>query len=134
MYESFFSRVMGSRCRVHQYYLLNLFTFYIEHRINLVNYLFKYIYLFLERSSCCILCLELMNIYFCGEELMCIVGCVQGKVIKTKSVEYMPFYLSLSMSLMSMSFFAYGALLDDFFIYVRYSFLLLIRDFAWRVA
>ncbi|KAF7078462.1 hypothetical protein CFC21_082889 [Triticum aestivum] len=39
-------------------------------------------------------------------------------VIRTKSVEYMPFYLSLSMSLMSMSFFAYGALLDDFFIYV----------------
>ncbi|XP_044953644.1 bidirectional sugar transporter SWEET2a [Hordeum vulgare subsp. vulgare] len=39
-------------------------------------------------------------------------------VIRTKSVEYMPFYLSLSMSLMSVSFFAYGALLDDFFIYV----------------
>ncbi|KAK1665020.1 hypothetical protein QYE76_053179 [Lolium multiflorum] len=39
-------------------------------------------------------------------------------VIKTKSVEYMPFYLSLSMSLMSVSFFAYGVLLDDFFIYM----------------
>ncbi|KAE8786518.1 Bidirectional sugar transporter SWEET2a [Hordeum vulgare] len=39
-------------------------------------------------------------------------------VIRTKSVEYMPFYLSLSMSLMSVSFFAYGALLDDFFIYM----------------
>lgn len=49
----------------------------------------------MERSSCCILCLELMNIYFCGEEFMCIVGCVQGKVIKTKSVEYMPFFLKL---------------------------------------
>jgi hypothetical protein len=36
-----------------------------------------------------------MNIYFCGEEFMCIVGCVQGKVIKTKSVEYMPFFLKL---------------------------------------
>ncbi|KAM0900913.1 hypothetical protein ACQ4PT_020306 [Festuca glaucescens] len=45
-------------------------------------------------------------------------------VIKTKSVEYMPFYLSLSMSLMSASFFAYGVLLDDFFIYVRSTFLL----------
>ena len=30
---------MWSRCRVHQYYLLNFFTFYIEHIINLVNYL-----------------------------------------------------------------------------------------------
>ncbi|TVU34006.1 hypothetical protein EJB05_15832 [Eragrostis curvula] len=39
-------------------------------------------------------------------------------VIKTKSVEYMPFYLSLSMFLMSVSFFAYGLLLHDFFIYI----------------
>ncbi|KQK08221.1 bidirectional sugar transporter SWEET2a [Brachypodium distachyon] len=39
-------------------------------------------------------------------------------VIKTKSVEYMPFYLSLAMSLMSASFFAYGVLLHDFFIYI----------------
>lgn len=39
-------------------------------------------------------------------------------VIKTRSVEYMPFYLSLSMSLMSVSFLAYGVLLDDFFIYI----------------
>ncbi|KAL6884605.1 hypothetical protein ACP4OV_010541 [Aristida adscensionis] len=39
-------------------------------------------------------------------------------VIRTKSVEYMPFYLSLSMFLMSVSFFAYGVLLHDFFIYV----------------
>uniref|UniRef100_A0ACD5YPR5 Uncharacterized protein n=1 Tax=Avena sativa TaxID=4498 RepID=A0ACD5YPR5_AVESA len=39
-------------------------------------------------------------------------------VIRTKSVEYMPFYLSLSMSLMSVSFLAYGLLLDDFFIYI----------------
>jgi solute carrier family 50 (sugar transporter) len=41
-------------------------------------------------------------------------------VIMTKSVEYMPFYLSLSMFLMSVSFFAYGMLLHDFFIYVRF--------------
>jgi solute carrier family 50 protein (sugar transporter) len=54
----------------------------------------------------------------------------QNLVIKTKSVEYMPFYLSLSMSLMSVSFFAYGLLLDDFFIYVRSSFLLLIPSFC----
>uniref|UniRef100_K3XRL3 Bidirectional sugar transporter SWEET n=2 Tax=Setaria italica TaxID=4555 RepID=K3XRL3_SETIT len=39
-------------------------------------------------------------------------------VIRTKSVEYMPFYLSLSMFLMSVSFFVYGVLLHDFFIYI----------------
>ncbi|CAD6238356.1 unnamed protein product [Miscanthus lutarioriparius] len=39
-------------------------------------------------------------------------------VIRTKSVEYMPFYLSLSMFLMSASFFGYGVLLRDFFIYI----------------
>ncbi|KAJ1690598.1 hypothetical protein LUZ63_014753 [Rhynchospora breviuscula] len=39
-------------------------------------------------------------------------------VIKTKSVEFMPFYLSLATFLMSISFFAYGLLLHDFFIYI----------------
>ncbi|XP_020264994.1 bidirectional sugar transporter SWEET2a [Asparagus officinalis] len=39
-------------------------------------------------------------------------------VIRTKSVEFMPFYLSLATFLMSISFFAYGMLLDDFFIYI----------------
>ncbi|KAI4358064.1 hypothetical protein L6164_001969 [Bauhinia variegata] len=39
-------------------------------------------------------------------------------VIKTTSVQYMPFYLSLSTFLMSFSFFGYGALKDDPFIYV----------------
>ncbi|XP_057949397.1 bidirectional sugar transporter SWEET2a-like [Malania oleifera] len=39
-------------------------------------------------------------------------------VIRTKSVEYMPFYLSLSTFLMSLSFFAYGMLKYDPFIYV----------------
>ncbi|KAF3323008.1 bidirectional sugar transporter SWEET2a-like isoform X2 [Carex littledalei] len=39
-------------------------------------------------------------------------------VIKTKSVEFMPFYLSLATFLMSASFFAYGMLLHDFFIYI----------------
>jgi hypothetical protein len=34
----------------------------------------------------------------------------------------MPFYLSLSMFLMSVSFFLYGLLLHDFFIYVRFKF------------
>ncbi|MQL94069.1 hypothetical protein Taro_026713 [Colocasia esculenta] len=38
-------------------------------------------------------------------------------VIRTRSVEFMPFYLSLSTFLMSLSFFAYGMLLHDFFIY-----------------
>uniref|UniRef100_A0A0A9HL14 Uncharacterized protein n=1 Tax=Arundo donax TaxID=35708 RepID=A0A0A9HL14_ARUDO len=41
-------------------------------------------------------------------------------VIRTKSLEHMPFYLSLSMFLMSVSFFAYGMLLHDFFIYIPY--------------
>lgn len=39
-------------------------------------------------------------------------------VIKTRSVEFMPFYLSLSTFLMSLSFFAYGILKCDAFIYV----------------
>ncbi|KAK3011299.1 hypothetical protein RJ639_011474 [Escallonia herrerae] len=39
-------------------------------------------------------------------------------VIKTKSVEFMPFYLSLSTFLMSISFFAYGMFKEDPFIYV----------------
>ncbi|XP_044462417.1 bidirectional sugar transporter SWEET2a-like [Mangifera indica] len=37
-------------------------------------------------------------------------------VIKSRSVEYMPFYLSLSTFLMSLSFFVYGMLKDDPFI------------------
>ncbi|KAF7847325.1 hypothetical protein BT93_L3084 [Corymbia citriodora subsp. variegata] len=39
-------------------------------------------------------------------------------VIRTKSVEFMPFYLSLSMFLMSAAFFLYGIFNDDIFIYV----------------
>ncbi|KAH7682505.1 hypothetical protein IHE45_05G126000 [Dioscorea alata] len=39
-------------------------------------------------------------------------------VIRTKSVEFMPFYLSLATFLMSISFFTYGMLLHDFFIYL----------------
>nr|QBP36999.1 SWEET2a-like bidirectional sugar transporter [Nepenthes sp. MF-2019] len=39
-------------------------------------------------------------------------------VIRTRSVEYMPFYLSLSTFLMSLSFFAFGILKHDAFIYV----------------
>ncbi|KAK7405367.1 hypothetical protein VNO78_06619 [Psophocarpus tetragonolobus] len=39
-------------------------------------------------------------------------------VIRTKSVEFMPFYLSLSTLLMSISFFLYGLLNIDAFIYV----------------
>ncbi|KAL9455831.1 hypothetical protein AB3S75_005122 [Citrus x aurantiifolia] len=39
-------------------------------------------------------------------------------VIKTRSVEFMPFYLSLSTFLMSLSFLAYGMFKDDPFIYV----------------
>ncbi|XP_027341230.1 bidirectional sugar transporter SWEET2-like isoform X1 [Abrus precatorius] len=39
-------------------------------------------------------------------------------VVQTKSIEFMPFYLSLSTFLMSTSFFLYGLLNDDAFIYV----------------
>ncbi|PIA41365.1 hypothetical protein AQUCO_02200050v1 [Aquilegia coerulea] len=39
-------------------------------------------------------------------------------VIRTRSVEFMPFYLSLSTFLMSISFFSYGMLKSDLFIYV----------------
>ncbi|KAL2326850.1 hypothetical protein Fmac_020277 [Flemingia macrophylla] len=39
-------------------------------------------------------------------------------VIRTKSVEFMPFYLSLSTFLMSTSFFLYGLISDDGFIYI----------------
>ncbi|KAG4947052.1 hypothetical protein JHK87_043059 [Glycine soja] len=42
----------------------------------------------------------------------------QKLVIRTKSIEFMPFYLSLSTFLMSFSFFLYGLLSDDAFIYV----------------
>ncbi|GAB2229854.1 hypothetical protein Droror1_Dr00014110 [Drosera rotundifolia] len=38
-------------------------------------------------------------------------------VIRTRSVEYMPFYLSLSTFLMSLSFFVYGILNEDPFVY-----------------
>nr|UJT76393.1 bidirectional sugar transporter SWEET2a [Hemerocallis fulva] len=39
-------------------------------------------------------------------------------VVRTRSVEFMPFYLSLATFLMSIAFFAYGMLLEDFFIYL----------------
>lgn len=51
--------------------------------------------------------------------LMCVMFIFMQKlVIKTRSVEFMPFYLSLSTFLMSLSFFAYGLFKDDPFIYV----------------
>lgn len=44
----------------------------------------------------------------------------QSLVIRTKSVEFMPFYLSLSTFLMSTCFFMYGLFNDDVFIYVSF--------------
>ena len=49
---------------------------------------------------------------------------LQRLVIKTKSVEYMPFLLSLSVFLCGTSWFIYGLLGLDPFIYVRHSLLL----------
>ncbi|KAG6512871.1 bidirectional sugar transporter SWEET2a-like [Zingiber officinale] len=43
---------------------------------------------------------------------------IMNLVIRTRSVEFMPFYLSLATFLMSLSFFAYGGLLHDYFIYI----------------
>ncbi|XP_048131144.1 bidirectional sugar transporter SWEET2-like isoform X2 [Rhodamnia argentea] len=48
-------------------------------------------------------------------------------VIRTKSVEFMPFYLSLSTFLMSTSFLLYGLFNDDIFIYWSHPFTLHIR-------
>jgi solute carrier family 50 protein (sugar transporter) len=46
-------------------------------------------------------------------------ACVQRLVIKTKSVEFMPLLLSLSVFLCGTSWFIYGLLGLDPFIYVR---------------
>lgn len=45
---------------------------------------------------------------------------LQNLVIRTKSVEFMPFYLSLSTFLMSTSFLLYGIFNYDPYIYVRF--------------
>ncbi|KAG0464083.1 hypothetical protein HPP92_020152 [Vanilla planifolia] len=43
---------------------------------------------------------------------------IMNLVIRTRSVEFMPFHLSFGTFLMSISFFAYGLLMHDFFIYL----------------
>ncbi|ONK64179.1 uncharacterized protein A4U43_C07F22930, partial [Asparagus officinalis] len=53
-------------------------------------------------------------IFFC----FCALRLTNRLVIRTESVEFMPFYLTLSTFLMSISFFSYGVLLDDLFIYI----------------
>ena len=63
------------------------------------------------------------NIYLCCFQsviyiLLILLHVCQNLVIKTRSVEYMPFYLSLSTFLMSLSFFAYGVFKRDPFICV----------------
>ena len=47
--------------------------------------------------------------------------CMQKKVIETKSVEYMPFYLSFFSFLASSLWLAYGLLSHDLFLAVRFS-------------
>lgn len=47
-----------------------------------------------------------------------IVGCVQGKVIKTKSVEYMPFFLSLVSFLNGVCWTSYALIKFDLYVTV----------------
>jgi solute carrier family 50 protein (sugar transporter) len=44
---------------------------------------------------------------------------MQGRVIRSKSVECMPFYLSLSLFLCGGVWFAYGILMKDVFLEVK---------------
>jgi solute carrier family 50 protein (sugar transporter) len=55
-----------------------------------------------------------------NKRIMWGVLCVQRLVIKTKSVEFMPFLLSLSVFLCGTSWFIYGLLGRDPFIIVRF--------------
>lgn len=61
-------------------------------------------------------CLFLMDCLFFSS----IMSIWQNLVIQTRSVEFMPFYLSLSTFLMSASFLAYGILNNDPFVYVSF--------------
>lgn len=65
----------------------------------------------------CIYCF-LFYIILCDFSLLTDIF-LQNLVIRTKSVEFMPFYLSLSTFLMSTSFLLYGIFNYDPYVYVR---------------
>ncbi|KAH9749239.1 Bidirectional sugar transporter SWEET2a [Citrus sinensis] len=74
--------------------------------------------LFIIVSSSGTQAFRLLRLHISLHSYGCMYIFMQKLVIKTRSVEFMPFYLSLSNFLMSLSFLAYGLFKDDPFIYV----------------
>ena len=77
------------------------------------TYIWYIFYIFLDVEFAYFNCSDFK---ICYSSWTCIFS--QNLVIQTRSVEFMPFYLSLSTFSMSMAFFLYGILNFDPFIYV----------------